>query len=84
MSKDFKDLRKATFAVGFGFTVGKAVGSFAEALFDGVMLGVTEYMAKHGNKTMQKVLKKQGIEVETESKDDKNKIKMGFHPGGEA
>lgn len=84
MSKDFKDLRKAAFAVGFGFTVGKAVGGFVEAALDGVVIGLARRAAKNGNEFAQDVFRKAGVKIETEVKKDGSTVKMGFHPGGEA
>lgn len=83
MIKDFKDLRKAAFAVGFGFTVGKAVGKYAGAALDGAILGVAKVLAKKGNKTMQEVLKKNNVNFEEKNKEEP-KIKMGFQPREEA
>lgn len=74
----FKDLRKAAFAVGFGFTMGKAVAGLAETVLNGAVLGVISLAAKHGNKIAQEVCEKGGIEIESE-KEDETKIKMGFH-----
>lgn len=68
---NFKDLRKAAFAVGFGFTLGKAVGGYVEALLNGAMLGVTKAVTKHRNETVQEALKKSGVKYESE---DKNKM----------
>ena len=58
MNSNFKDLRKAAFAVGFGLTVGKAVGGMVEAVLNGMVISVTKAAAKHGNKTAQEVLQK--------------------------
>lgn len=85
MIKDFKDLRKAAFAVGFGFTVGKAVGGFVDAALNGVVISFARMSARNGNKFMQDVCQKTGINYETyEKKEDESKIKMGFQPRGEA
>lgn len=68
---NFKDLRKAAFAVGFGFTVGKAVGGMVDAVLNGMVIGVTKAAAEHGNKTAQETLKKYGVKYESE---DENKM----------
>lgn len=75
----FKDLRKAAFAVGFGFTMGKAVAGLAEAVLNEAVIGITKIAAKHGNEIAKEVCEKGGIELESEEKEDEPKIKMGFH-----
>lgn len=75
-----KDIRKAAFAVGIGFTVGKECGEYISAVLGGILIGVTRGFAKHGNKFAQDVC--DGIGIEYEMKDDKevsNKTEIGFH-----
>ena len=43
---DTKNLRKAAFAVGFGLTVGKAIGDLVSVSIDGTVLGVIKSIAK--------------------------------------
>ena len=59
-----KDLRRAAFAVGFGLTVGKAVGDCVSALIGGVTGGAVQLMAKHGNGVAKKACEKNGIEYD--------------------
>lgn len=56
-----KDLRRAAFAVGFGLTVGKAVGNFVGALIEGATTGMIQQMAKHGNGAAKKACEESGI-----------------------
>lgn len=75
---NFKDLRKAAFAVGFGFTMGKAVGKMVEAVLDGAVICTVRLAANHGNEIAQEVCEKADIEFETKE-EKKPEIKMGFH-----
>ena len=61
--KDFnvKDIRKAAFAVGVGFTVGKECGEYISAVLGGIFIGVARGFAKHGNKFAQDVC--DGIDI---------------------
>ena len=59
-----KDLRRAAFAVGFGLTVGKAVGDCVSALIGGATTGVVQLMAKHGNGAAKKACEENGIEYD--------------------
>lgn len=68
MSGQFKDLRKAAFAVAFGATMGKVVANYAECIIDGMILGVMELAAKHGSGIAQEACEKNGIEIEPEEK----------------
>ena len=43
---DTKNLRKAAFAVGFGLTVGKAIGDLVSVGINGTVLGVIKGIAK--------------------------------------
>ena len=43
---DTKNLRKAAFAVGFGLTVGKAIGDLVSVGINGAALGVIKGIAK--------------------------------------
>lgn len=64
---DTKEVRKIAFAVGFGLTVGKAVGDLVSVLIDGATTGSIRCMAKHGNKVAQKACEKSGIDYQDES-----------------
>lgn len=77
----FKDLRKAAFAVGFGVTMGKFAGEIVKAAISGVGLGVLKAAADDGNELAQKVCEKNGIEIDSKedlNNKETNKI-IGFH-----
>lgn len=73
-----KEIRKAAFAVGVGFTVGKKVGVILNAALDGAIKGFVRYMAKEGNEFAQDVCKKANLSYEKDP-DNEPKVKMGFH-----
>ena len=73
-----KEIRKAAFAVGVGFTVGKNVGDILNGAIEGAIEGLMCYMAKKGNKTAQDVCEKANISYE-KGPDNEPKVKMGFH-----
>lgn len=73
MNGQFKDLRKAAFAMGFGFTMGKVVAKYAEAIIDGMILGVAESAAEHGSKIAQEVCNKAKIDVEQKEEEVESK-----------
>ena len=62
-----KEVRKLAFAVGFGLTVGKAVGDLVSVLINDATTGSIQCMAKHGNKVAQKACEKSGIDYQDES-----------------
>ncbi len=68
-----KDLRKAAFAVGFGFTMGKFVGELVNAAITGVGIGVLQFAANNGNDIAQKTCKESGIKTKSEKKEDESK-----------
>lgn len=68
-----KDLRKAAFAVGFGFTMGKFAGDMVNAAITGVGLGVLKFAAKHDNKSAMEVCEESGIKIDPEKKEDESK-----------
>lgn len=75
-----KDIRKAAFAVGVGFTVGKAFGGYVTAVIDGISISVLSSFARHGNKIAQKTCESCNIEYEaSENKSTSDKVEMGFH-----
>ena len=73
-----KEIRKAAFAVGVGFTVGKKVGDILNCAFDGAIKGLMRYMAKEGNKIAQDVCKEANIFYKKDP-DNEPKVKIGFH-----
>lgn len=78
---NLKNMRKAAFAVGVGFTVGKTVGGYASAVMNGVGLGILKSLAKHGNQIAQETCKHCDIEYKKGNEQEKksDEIKMGFH-----
>lgn len=76
-----KNIRKVAFAVGVGFTVGKAVGAYVNSIIDGALLGTLKGLAKCGNKLAQETCKCNNIEYEEsdKKKEDSEGFKMGFH-----
>lgn len=65
---DLKAIRKAAFAVGVGFTVGKAVGGYINAAISGVYLGMLKSLAKHGNEVAKDACERCNIEYEESEK----------------
>lgn len=79
MNKNFKDLRKAAFAIGFGVCMGQYAAKELQKWINALYIIPIEVVAKHGNKAMQDVCKAAGVEYDKESSStDKNEIKMGF------
>ena len=78
---DLKAIRKAAFAAGVGFTVGKNVGRLINAGIGGVYLGILKSLAKHGNEVAQDACERNNIEYEESDKKKKesDKVVMGFH-----
>lgn len=77
--KSFVELRKAAFAIGFGFTVGKYAGKLLCSGMDGLATEAFKIFAKKGNGVAQNVCNKAGIIYEENPDEDKTEIKMGFH-----
>lgn len=67
-----KDLRKAAFAVGFGFTMGKFAGDIVKAVITGAGLGTLKFAASEGSKIAKETCEKSGIDFE-EKKEDESK-----------
>lgn len=65
-----RDLRRAAFVVGFGLTVGKAVGKLVVAAIDGTITGITKGMAAAGNKTAQCTCDNMGLKYEKKTETD--------------
>lgn len=80
MSKDtLKDLRKAAFAVGFGFTVGKYVGKLFNSVIDGAVRGIISISARRGNEFAQEMCNRTNIEYKVNTTcDEEPKMKIGF------
>lgn len=51
MNKNFKELRKAAFAVGFGFTIGKAMADWVVIFVTPLMMAPIEMAADNGSET---------------------------------
>lgn len=79
MNGQFKDLRKAAFAVGFGVTMGKFAADAVEAILTGISIGLLKNAADDGNKIAQEICEKADIKVEPKEEEVESKIKMGFH-----
>lgn len=78
---DLKAIRKAAFAAGVGFTVGKNVGRLINAGISGVYLGMLKSLAKHGNEVAKDACERCNIDYEEsdKKKKDSDKVEMGFH-----
>lgn len=82
MNGQFKDLRKAAFAVSFGVGMGKFAADMVGAFLSGVGLGSLRIAAKHGNEIAQEVCEMGKIKIEPkENKEDESESKnvIGFH-----
>jgi hypothetical protein len=82
MNGQFKDLRKAAFAVSFGVAMGKFAAEMAQAVITGIGLGTLKFAAKEGNEIAQEVCEKAKIKVEPEENkenESEEKVVMGFH-----
>lgn len=78
MNGQFKDLRKAAFAVGFGVAMGKFAAEMTQAVITGIELGALKIAAKEGNEIAQEVCEKAKVDVEPKDEEVESKIKMGF------
>ena len=64
--KNYKDFRKAAFAVGVGFTVGKYVGDLINGAISGTIMGLFKHYVNHGNEICKEALNKtEGDQKET-------------------
>lgn len=80
MNGQFKDLRKAAFAVGFGVAMGKFAAEMIQAVITGIGLGTLKFAAKEGNEIAQEVCEKAKIKVEPEeNKENESDKVIGFH-----
>lgn len=82
MGGQFKDLRKAAFAVSFGVAMGKFAAEMTQAVITGIGLGTLKIAAKEGNEIAQEICEKAKIDVEPEeNKEEKSETKniIGFH-----
>ena len=66
---DTKNLRKAAFAVGFGLTVGKAIGDLVSIGINGTVLGVIKGIAKDV-KSSQKAFENDSVKYAEEIGND--------------
>lgn len=73
MNGQFKDLRKAAFAVGFGVAMGKFAAEMAQAAINVVVIGSLKFAAKEGNEITQKVCEKAKIDVEPKEEEVESK-----------
>lgn len=79
MNKNFKDLRKAAFAVGFGITMGKTMADWICIFVTPLMLAPIEMVANNGSESARRMLDAGGIEYKKESSSaNKDQVKMGF------
>lgn len=73
MSGQFKDLRKAAFAVGFGVAMGKFAAEMTQAVITGIGLGALKIAAKEGNEIAQEVCEKAKVDVEPKDEEVESK-----------
>lgn len=73
-----KDIRKAAFAVGLGFTLGKECGKWINHAIDRLIVDVARNLAKDGNETAQDICKRANIKYE-EKEEATAKVNIGFH-----
>lgn len=80
-TKELKELRKAAFAIGFGFTMGKfaadSIAKCADKATNVVLEEATKVLAHNGNKRMQELCKEYNVEYEKNKTTDK--VIIGFH-----
>lgn len=79
---DAKDLRKAAFAVGFGFTMGKFMAACVSSVLEGSVQGVVKSLAKNGIEAAQDICEETGLkykEQEVKKTEIKDKTPIGFH-----
>ena len=73
MNGQFKDLRKAAFAVSFGVAMGKFAAEMAQAVITGIGLGTLKIAAKEGNEIAQEVCEKAKVDVEPKDEEVESK-----------
>lgn len=83
-TKELKQLRKAAFAIGFGFTMGKFAANVTakcmDKAYNAVMRKAIKYYADNGNKRMQELCEEYGINYEDRNKKKTtDKVIIGFH-----
>lgn len=74
-----KDIRRAAFAVGFGFTFGAWAARGVTNVIDVIATKCLKDSAQRGNKTTQDICQKSGMVYEENPEEDDSKIEMGFH-----
>lgn len=70
MKNNFKDLRKAAFAVAFGVTMGKYAAERLQAVIDGAIIGICDIVDKHINKATHDADKKSEYECENKASEE--------------
>lgn len=73
MNGQFKDLRKAAFAVGFGVAMGKFAAEMTQAVITGIGVGALKIAAKEGNEIAQEVCEKAKVDVEPKDEEVESK-----------
>lgn len=74
-----KDFRKAAFAVGFGFFMGKFVMETIDGTLREVSRSIMKQRAENGSEYAQDVCRRGKIPYKTkETNDDEPKMKIGF------
>jgi hypothetical protein len=73
MNGQFKDLRKAAFAVSFGVGMGKFAADAVAAILSGISIGLLKNAADDGNKIAQEVCEKADIKVEPKEEEVESK-----------
>lgn len=68
----FKDLRKAAFAVAFGATMGKFAAEMTKAAINGVAIGTLKFAASEGSEIAKETCEKSGIKIEPEKESEED------------
>lgn len=83
-TRELRELRNATFVIGFGFTMGKFTANIAakcvSKAYDAVAKEVIKFTANNGSKRMQELCDEYGIDYNNRSKNKTtDKVIIGFH-----
>lgn len=73
----FKDLIKAAFSIGFGFTIGKFAADMFITLISSIGVTTLKLLAKEGSEIAKNICKESDIEIESTNKE--SEIKIWFH-----
>lgn len=79
---NMKNVRKIAFAVGLGFSMGKAAGRAVSAVYEGAGIAVLQRFAKNGNQIAQDICKKNNLtwdDNKYKKNETMNKSSIGFH-----